>query len=365
MKVTAQTPLWTSTIVSLCVTALLMLAPRLADARVTPLGPVQIVHLDEIVRTVMGESHINGLAMGVAEGGMTLYVHGYGFADRARRVRTTPATGFAIGSITKSFTAAAVLTLVARGDLALNDRLGTLVPMYRRGHDVTLRDVLQQTSGIPDYTHLPSFDRSRRRPVSAHGLIGRIASLPLRFQPATDWAYSNTNYVLAALAVQRASGQPYQAYLQRALLTPLHLHRTHLAWPFLRNPDDAQGNLPLGSPTLAFGSADLSSDVPDLLRWGSALMAGRALPRRYARTLWQPAQLATGQRIGYGEGLFLERDFGRRVAWASGYVNGFSAFFMLVPQRRVVIALLANQNAVDLGPLARSILAIVLDARDP
>lgn len=308
--------------IALC--AALLIAASAARACASGLDIVRSAKVDAIVHFVMRTDRVRELELGVRRRGKTIYLRGYGVA---------PTTTMPIGSLSKSFTAAALRALEARGTVRGSDALARYVPDYPNGADVTLDELLAMQSGIPDFSARASFDRSSRQPVAPEALIARVAPLPLAFAPGSATAYSNTNYVLAALVVQRVSGMPYAAYLHRAVLDPLRLRHTRIALTV------AQG----------FGCADLESSASDLLTWLAAIDAG-AIPR------------AGGD--AYDDGFYNGEFFGRGAQYASGYVAGYSAFAARVPHDRLDVVVVSDADAVDLSPLARSVAAIVLGIRE-
>ncbi len=307
------------------------------------LAPAAIAErIDATVRYVMREERIQGLAIGVSRHGVIVFVRGYGYADPTLRRRVDARTVFAIGSLTKSFTAALV-----RRDLQPSDALARYLPEYPNVREITIDELLRGTAGVPDYADDDAFDRSGREPVAPETFVARLAQLPPMFTPGTDSSYSNGNYLLAAYALQRATGAPYAATLQRRVLRPLGLSRTAVANAFAPQSDRATGSEPQGSATLGFGTADLESDVPDLLAWYAALDAGTrvASPRYLPR---------------YADGFYDGTIFGRRARWADGYVAGFTSFGATLIDERASVVVLANADAKNLDPLARSVLAIAL-----
>jgi D-alanyl-D-alanine carboxypeptidase len=308
------------------------------------LAAPQRARIDGIVRYVMGDNRILGLSLAVVHDGQVVYAHGYGFADRRRTVRVCPETVFAIASLEKSFVAATVLRLAERGRLSLDDRLAQYVPWYVNARDVTVRDLLAHTSGIPDYAQLPGFDRSQRVPISAQALVRRVAAQPLLFAPGTASHYSNTDYVLLGMIVQRVTGEPLARRLHDDLFAPLHLQSTASWNAFLVEPSRAQGSVPPGSGSLGFGAADLQSSALDLAHWLCDLFALRVV---------DAPDLA---RMFGGMGFLQGRLGGRAVAWHSGYVAGFSSYVAIVPAQRLAVVLLSNADDVDLGPLAESVI---------
>ncbi|MDQ2992976.1 MAG: beta-lactamase family protein [Candidatus Eremiobacteraeota bacterium] len=304
--------------------------------------PAVLARLDATVRFVMREQHIDGLVVGVGRDGVTVFVRGYGYADRASRQRVDARTIFSIGSLTKSFTAALV-----RDRFQPEDALARYIPEYPNAQEITIDELLRGTAGVPDYSAADAFDRSSREPLSPQTLVERLAAMPPAFAPGTDASYSNGNYFLAAFAYERATGTPFAAALQRRILRPLGLARTEIANAFVPEADRATGSLPPGSATLGFGSADLESDVPDLLAWYAALDAGARVK--------SPRHLPT-----YADGFYDGMAFGQPLHFASGYVAGFSAYGAMLPKEHASVVVLANRDAVDLGPLGRSALALAI-----
>lgn len=320
--------------------AVVMLALALAASLAAP----QRASVDAIVRYVMGDHHVLGLSLAIARNGAIVYARGYGFADRRRTLPVQPSTVFAIASLEKSFVAASVLRLAERQRLSLDDTLARYVPWYDNARDVTIRELLTHTSGIPDYAQLSGFNRTQRAPVSPEALVRRVAALPLLFEPGSAYGYSNTDYVLLGIIVQRVTGSPLAAWLHRDLFAPLHLTSTASWNPFLDGTRDAQGSVAAGSGSLGFGAADLQSNVLDLAAWIDDLFALRVVNASDLAGMFGGMGFTSG-RIG-----------SHRGAWHSGYVPGYSSYIAIVPSEHVGVVLLCNENDVDLGPLAQSVL---------
>jgi len=299
--------------------------------------------VDLIVRSVMHDRGIEGLSVGVVLGDRSA-VRAYGYTGRSHAAGVRPRTLFAIGSLSKGMLAAAARSLNAAGRIRMGMRVDEIDPSYSAASDVTLAMLLEQRSGIPDYAQMPTFDRFSREPQSPRELVARVSALQLLFQPGTQTAYSNTNYVLAGMALQEAVGLPLAAIERETVFGPLGMHATRTWQPFVFEADRAWGNVAPGSPTLTFGAADLESNAPDLDRWMSALLTHR---------------FSTGA-IGFWSGKL----FGDRVTAQSGYVNGFSAYMLLLPRRHAGVVLLCNADRIDLGPLAQSVMAAALDIPD-
>jgi CubicO group peptidase (beta-lactamase class C family) len=289
--------------------------------------------VDDAVGLVMREQHVAGLSIAAYSHGRLTCMRGYGFARIGTRTPATPATVYRIGSLTKSFTAAAVLRLAAQSKLELTRPIGDYVSVPWQT-PVTLEELLAQTSGIPDYTEAPSL--SRYAPYPPQQLIDAVASRPLLFPPGSAYAYSNTNYVLLGIAIERVSSLPFSAFLESEVLAPAGLRSTRYG----DAQNEARGyardalNLPV-RPTSAeygFSAAGMSSNAGDMLRWLS---------------------LVAPPYYGFSRGLI----YGYDVYYARGYVNGYSSFALFDDAHRDALVILTNADALDLTPLAMDVFA--------
>ena len=239
--------------------------------------------IDAIVAQVMQREHIAGLSLGIARRGVPLYLRGYGERDVARHLAPDGYTVYAIGSLTKQFTAALVLQQTAHGSIALDAPLQRYLPqIVAPAGAVTIAQLLGQTSGIASYT-----ERSRAEIASLAAtnppperVWQLVASKPLAFLPGAQWQYSNTNYLLLGMTLQSASGLSYSQLLGRNVIAPLRLESTAYGLPaFAQNV--AQGytwrgdfeSVPMnqGIIDVAFSAGGVTSNAPDILTWLEAL----------------------------------------------------------------------------------------------
>ncbi|HET9097313.1 MAG TPA: serine hydrolase domain-containing protein [Candidatus Baltobacteraceae bacterium] len=290
--------------------------------------------IDSAVALVMRSQHIAGLSVGVARRGRTLYERGYGERDVLRHLPAQADTVYRIGSLTKPFTARAIATLAQKGKLGLDRPAARYLPRFPWGDEVSVRDLLAQRSGIPSYTDDPALNPYAWYAPSQ--LSGAVAHQPLQFPPGTRFAYSNTNYVLLGMIAQRVSGEQYEDFVNRHVVAPMHLHDTRYG----DQPDEALGytwdagafvRATPSSPAYAFSAAAMTSNVPDLLRFFE------------------------GIRAPY-YGLLQDERIGGAVWYASGNVDGYSAFAFIVPQTGDDAVILCNADRVDLAPLALDVL---------
>ena len=294
--------------------------------------------VDNAVRLVMRTQHIAGLSLGIEHAGRVLYERGYGFSDLGSRAPAAARTVYRIGSLSKAFTAAAVLQLAQQGKLSLEDPIGRYIDAARSTpistSPISVEELLSHRSGIVSYTDLTTLDRYRS--YAPQDLAAAAVARPLEFEPGTQFGYSNTNYVLLGMLIERVSGMPYADYLKTHIVAPLDLRDTvygdqaHEARGYARDTL----NLPVRqtSTTYAYAAAGISSNVPDLLRF-----------------------LATIGTPYYG--LFQTTMYGYAVLYASGNVNGYSGFELIDVQTGDEIVILTNADALDLAPLAMDVFA--------
>lgn len=288
----------------------------------------QIARLDAVMRYVMHDRAIGAMSVGIVrDRDVTLRRYG-----RAKEGAIYP-----VGSLSKSFVAATALRLSRAGTLSLEMPVRDVDERFTAASGVTLLHLLTQTSGIADYAGVPGFDRMKRGVVSPRDLISSVASLPLRFAPGSDFEYSNTNYVLAGLAIERATRRPLIQIEHREIFEPLRMRTTRRS---------------LASSQL-YGAGDIESTAADMSAWLEELLAPRVLARDDVK------RMTSG--VPYGMGFFATKVYGMRGASASGYVAGYSSFMALIPSRHVAVVLLSNADRVDLAPAATSALAAALD----
>jgi CubicO group peptidase (beta-lactamase class C family) len=312
-----------------------------------------------------------GVQVAVVRGGDTLLLRGYGLADREARRATTLDQRFRIGSVTKQFTAAAVMRLAERGKLSLDDDLSRWVPEFPlQGHHVTLRQLLNHTSGIPNYTESPVEEARAADDMTPLEVVGLVARDTFAFVPGTRLSYTNTGYALLGLVIERASGLPYAEYVRRELFAPLGLRHTSYCPSRPRGAEWASGYAPHDdgvivsaeylSMTHPYAAGALCSTVGDLVAWQHALAAGRVIaPASYAR-MTTPETLASGERLTYGYGLVVIQYHGHRLIMHEGGINGFSASLLRFPDDSLDVVVLCNTERSGSGVLAQNLARAVL-----
>ncbi|MGI4760540.1 MAG: serine hydrolase [Janthinobacterium lividum] len=296
-----------------------------------------------------------GAAVLVAQAGHVLYRRAFGQADLERHVALTPEYRFRLGSLTKQFTACAILKLAEEGKLSVHDELTRYLPDYpTQGHSLTIEQVLTHTAGIPDYTHQPTFTpQFQRQDLTPRQLVTLIEAQPLDFVPGTQFRYSNSGYVLLGYLIEVVSGKSYERYLQDTFFTPLGMTYTGYDHPEQVVSERAAGyqpgpagyeNAAALSMSLPYAAGSLLSNGDDLLRWYEALRQGRVVRAASLAQAQTPYRLANGKYTAYGYGWEVGTLQGSPVVKHVGRINGFLTYVLYLPQQQLFVSLLTNCN---------------------
>ena len=303
-----------------------------------------------------------GCAVAVMKDARIVFEHGYGMADLDHNVPITPATVFNVGSIAKQFTGAAILMLAQDGKLSLDDPIRKYLPhLPDFGAPITLRQMLAHTSGLRDYEQLLYFDGWR---LDSPDLLTNDDILyvishqkELNFAPGTDYAYSNTNYMLLAQVVSRLSGQSFPDFAMARIFQPLGMKHTHfrsdhgeilknLAYSYI----DDDHVLRLCLPNYdTFGATNLMTTVEDLARWNENFFSGRVGGLRLVQQLQEPSHLNEGTLVNYAPGEFVGTTPGG-LKWAqSGTAGdaGYRADALRLPDRHLTMITLCNLGSIN------------------
>ena len=314
-----------------------------------------------------------GAAVLVAKGGHIVLRKGYGLASVELRVPIEPDMIFRVGSVTKQFTAALILLLAEDGRLRLDDDVRKYVPDFPAGERrVTIEHLLTHTSGIKNYTELPSWRNVQTHDLLLPELIALFRNEPFDFEPGTRYHYSNSGYVLLGAIIESLSGRSYGDALRERILEPLGMTHTFYGATAPIIPRRVQGyvrdglllnNAPYLSMTQPHAAGALVSSVDDLLTWDRALTEGRILGAD-ARQKWiTPYRLSNGRVTHYGYGWSVNTYEGHPVIEHSGGIHGFRGHVLRLPADLGYIAVLSNDGGPGRSPttLARRLAAIVMD----
>lgn len=351
--------------------ALAMLAP-VARADAPP--PSIRSEARQLLTAAIADADGPGMAVLVARGDEVLYRDARGRASLELDVPLSPDHVFRIGSVTKQFAAAGLLKLVDDGKVKLDDPLSKFLPDYPDGERITIAQLLNHTSGIQSYTNIPGYmDQEIRRDLSTSELIAVFKDKPAEFAPGEGWNYNNSGYVLVGAVIEKASGMPWNVWLDRSLTTPLSLTHTQTGAGRSVIPGHATGYSvnDVGSASAAaslsmtqpHAAGALVSTVDDLWRWNRALHGGKALSAESYRRMTTPEGKAAdaAERYGYGIGVGTLR--GRTAYEHGGGIHGFMSYLLYVPDGEITVAVLRNADGSGgqpMGSMARRLAALAL-----
>jgi CubicO group peptidase (beta-lactamase class C family) len=331
--------------------------------------------VDAIVRKALTDTGIPSASIAIVQGGAITYLQAYGDGRIQPRAPALPSMRYSIGSISKQFTAAAVLLLAEQGKLSLDDPVSRFVPNLTRGNEVTIRELLSHTSGYQDYwpqDYVPPF---MLQSITADTILEQWARKPLDFDPGTEWQYSNTNFVIAGLIVEKASGVPLLQLLSERIFAPLGMKSVMNIDQNRLTETDAAGYLryAIGPPRLApkegkgwlFAAGELAMPAEDLAKWDISMINQSVLqPGSYAQ-MEKEVVLKNGLGTRYGLGVEVRQEFGQRAIEHGGEVSGFTAHNMVFPEASMAVVVLVNEDSVEAsGDIARKIAALLFREAD-
>ncbi|MBI3265135.1 MAG: beta-lactamase family protein [Acidobacteria bacterium] len=295
-----------------------------------------------------------GCAVGASVGGKIVLAKAYGMADLEHDVRNTPDTIFEAGSVSKQFTAAAVLLLAREGKLSLDDPARKYIPeLPEYPSPLLVRQMLQHTSGLRDWGNvagIAGWPRTSRVHTHAHVLDIVRRQRALNFEPGTDWSYSNTGYNLAAIIVSRVSGEPFAEFTKKRIFQPLGMTHTswrddytrivkHRAIAYADTRETYRMEMPFEN---VHGNGGLLTTVDDLLRWNENFVEPKVGDADFLREQQRPGRFKNGQQHDYGLGLYIRTYKGLREVGHSGSTAGYRAYLVRYPDQRVSVAVLCN-----------------------
>ncbi|MES2899716.1 MAG: serine hydrolase domain-containing protein [Pseudomonadota bacterium] len=297
-----------------------------------------------------------GATVIVVKDGVTVFRKAYGMADLRRARKLRPEYSMRLGSLTKQFTAAAVLLLAENGKLALTDSVSRFLPDYpaASGTRITIEHLLTHTSGIPNYSNQPGYGANSYREQSVGQMIDRFKDAALEFEPGTRFAYSNSGYFLLGAIIEKVSGQPYASFVARHLFSPLGMQASayegqeHGSVPAALGYTLREGEFvpaPQVSMSQAYAAGAIRSSVDDLARWDAAIAAGAVLKPSSWRLAMSSARLADGSPTGYGYGWIVTPFQGTPAISHGGGIDGFFAYVLRLPEHKVFVAVLSNADA--------------------
>jgi CubicO group peptidase (beta-lactamase class C family) len=299
----------------------------------------------------------------IARDGKALFSRGYGFANAEHEVPNTPQTKFRLGSLTKQFTAMAIMILQERGKLSVQDPVAKYVPDCPDAwRDITLHHVLTHTAGIPNLTTFPDYRQTMMLPSPVTRTVARFKNRPLQFKPGERFQYSNSGYILLGYIIELVSGGSYEDFLRQNIFEPLKMADSgydhyesvlkHRASGYAR-ADGRMINAPYQDMSIPHGAGALYSTTQDLLRWDQALYTGQLVSQKTIETVFNP------NKNNYAYGWMVGKQFGRTEVSHGGQINGFSSFIARYPADKVCVIVLSNFEQTRLRKISLELAAMV------
>jgi CubicO group peptidase (beta-lactamase class C family) len=351
-------------IVSLFALCLLLAASCAAQSAIS-VRPLT-TRVDEYIDALVKQNRFSGAVL-LARDGHVLLSKGYGMANFEMDVPNTPQTKFRLGSVTKQFTAMAVLILQERGKLSVQDSVCKYVencpPAWQ---PVTIHNLLTHTSGIPNFTGFPEYGKLKMFPSSPSEIIALFKDKPLEFAPGERFNYSNSGYVLLGYIVERASGKPYADFMRENIFQPLGMKNTdydvtsavikNRATGYSRGPQGIV-NAPYVDMTIPFAAGGLYSTVEDLYLWDRAFYTEKLVSKKSLEAMHTPFKEEYGYGVGIGE------LFGLKNVRHGGGIEGFSTFLARFPENNAVVIVLSNMDSSNTPVVAKRLSAMLFSDR--
>ncbi|HEY8188082.1 MAG TPA: serine hydrolase domain-containing protein, partial [Pyrinomonadaceae bacterium] len=301
--------------------------------------------IDNLAADALAKSGVPSASIAIVRDGQIVYAKAYGDARLEPRTAAASEMRYSIGSISKQFTAAGVLLLQEQGKLSLDDKVSKFIPDLTRANEVTIRQLLSHTSGYQDYWPQDYVMPMMLQPVTAQKIMDGWARKPLDFDPGSKWQYSNTNFVIAGVIIEKASGKPLLQFLREKIFVPLGMKSVTTTEEAKSSDKDPTGYLryalgplrpaPKEGKGWLFAAGELAMTAEDLARWDIAMMDQKLLRPSSYRELEREVQLTNGLGTRYGLGVSVNMEGGHRSISHGGEVSGFTAQNVVFPDERV------------------------------
>jgi D-alanyl-D-alanine carboxypeptidase len=356
-----------------CAALISLAIPGAGTAAQATLPAALRAKIDSAAHEVLAATGAPSASVAIVREGKIVYANAYGSARLNGPLAAAPTMRYSIGSVSKQFTATAILLLVERRQLSLDEKVSRWLPELTRANEVTVRELLSMTSGYQDYWPQDYVMPPMLQPTTAKQIVGEWAHKPLDFDPGTKWQYSNTNYVIAGLIAEKISGMSLVDFLRKEVFTPLHMQSVLITDDAALGPGDPERYLRYagGPPRVApkegrgwmFAAGELAMTPSDLALWDISVMDQRVLKPASYQAQQTDMLLKNGTATGYGLGVSVGMHNGHRLIAHNGEVSGFTAQNSIFPDDRVAVVVLANLDATAApGQLGNRIADLILDA---
>lgn len=338
---------------------------------------VVVARIDSLLSVPITAGRIAGASVAVVKGRDTILIKGYGWADLDLEVPTPPNAIYEVGSVTKQFTTAAVLQLAEQGKLSLDDDLTKYLPDYpAQGRRISIRRLMDHTSGIKGYTEIAEARSLFMMKLSKDSIVGVFSRRPFEFEPGDALVYNNSAYFLLGLIVEKVAGMSYEDYLQKNLLDRVGMSSSSYCSEsaIVKRKVRGYNSGPRGlmkafqqDHAWPYAAGSLCSTAGDLIAWLRELhQGGQVVTRSAYRELITPGTLNDGTRLRYAKGLSVVDEDGRRMISHGGGISGFVSETRYYPAADLAVVVLFNTaGGADPSEAARGIARIVLGPPPP
>jgi len=302
------------------------------------------------------ESEMPGAAVIAVKDGETLYRNAFGLANVELNVKMEPDMCFKLGSVSKQFTAVAILMLEEQGRLSLEDSILKFFPGYSLEYTgVKIKHLLTHTSGIKNYTGFNNGEKVIRYPYTPEELADIILNKPLDFKPGNKWKYSNSGYTLLAKIIDNITKEPFRKFIKENIFKPIGMENTcfaddELVTPLLVNGYRKENNIlktaEYMSMTHTYGAGDIVSCVDDMAKWKKFLLSGTIISDHNLKKCFTPYKLNDGSQTNYGIGWFMDKYRNKTRFYHDGGVYGFQSFTMYIADEDLYIVILKNRSDI-------------------
>ena len=332
--------------------------------------------IDHAANDVLTATGVPSASIAIVKDSQIAYLQAYGNGRLDPSTPARPEMRYSIGSISKQFTATAILLLQEQGKLSLDDKVAKFIPNLTRANEVSIRQLLSHTSGYQDYWPQDYVMPMMLQPTTAQRILDQWARKPLDFDPGTRWQYSNTNYVIAGVIAEKASGMPLLDFLHRNIFDPLGMasvtntdqeklgdsdatgYMRYALGPLRMSPKEGRGWL--------FAAGELAMTASDLAKWDLSIINQKVLKPSSYKEFETEVRLNNGVGTKYGLGIEVAMESGRRVLQHDGEVSGYTSQNTVFPDDDVAIVVLTNQDAVGApAQIARDIAPLLFAETDP
>lgn len=309
--------------------------------------------VDSIVKPLITDSLIAGTVIGIAQNGKIKFLKSYGFSDLEKKIPLKNNAVFPIASVTKTFTAIAIMQLVEKGLINLDDNINKFIDFDTRSKTVTIKQLLNHTSGIKDYTETDIPSKLREKGYSSSNFLRLLEEKQFDFNPTVAMDYNNSGYNLLAIIIEKISGVTYQEYLNQNIFKPINMTNTANCYcssinskiinGYNMNKDGKLNVVKSRDPKIATGAGSICSTVKDLLKWQIAFHHSKNLLSKKSYALMtSKSELRNGGRTNYGLGIEINQFNGNKVLSHHGVIEGYLSDARYFPENELTIVTLIN-----------------------